>query len=258
MPQLSKIEWTDYTWNPVTGCRKISPACKNCYAERFAERFRGVSNHPFEQGFDVKLWPERLEIPLKWRKPKRVFVNSMSDLFLEEVPGAFIEGVIRTMEKANWHRFQVLTKRPKRMVKWINDWIGKKNDWPGNVWLGVSIESQDYMWRIDYLRQTPATVRFISFEPLLDRIRLKSNFLDAIHWVIIGGESGENARPMRRGWVEEIYTAAKKADIPFFFKQWGTYNEAGLKVGKKSAGRIFKGRIWDETPSWKPPKLFIF
>jgi protein gp37 len=249
MPQLSKIEWTDYTWNPVTGCRKVSPACQNCYAERIAERFRGVPNHPFRQGFDVKLWPERISLPLGWKQPRRIFVNSMSDLFLEDLPNDFIGRIVRTMEKAPWHSFQVLTKRPKRMVEWVENWLKKgSRQWARNIWLGVSVESPDYMWRVDFLRQTPAMVRFVSFEPLLEGMRLQPKSLHGIQWVIVGGESGQNARLMRKKWVEEIFAVARKEGIPFFFKQWGTFNSGGIKVGKTKAGRIFRGRIWNEVP----------
>lgn len=257
MPQLTKIEWTDYTWNPVTGCRKVSPACQNCYAERIAERFRGVTNHPYQQGFDIKLWPERISLPLKWKQPRRIFVNSMSDLFLEDVPNGFIGKIVKIMENAHWHCFQVLTKRPKRMVEWIESWLKKDNrKWPKNVWLGVSVESQDYMWRIDLLKQTPAMVRFVSFEPLLEGIRIQPKSLHGIQWVIVGGESGQKARPMRKEWAEEIFSVTREKGIPFFFKQWGAYSPAGVRLGKKNTGRRFKGRTWDETPPFEPECSF--
>lgn len=236
----TSIEWTrsqdgtpGMTWNPVTGCTKISPGCKHCYAERFAERFRGVPGHPYEQGFDLKLWPERLEIPLKWKAPRFIFVNSMSDLFHQDIPIEFVRKVFGTMSRARQHRFQVLTKRAERLAE-----LAPKLDWPPNVWMGVSIENQEYAWRADYLRQVPAAVRFLSVEPLLGPVRLD---LRKIHWVIVGGESGPGARPMNPEWVRSVRAQCERAGVPFFFKQWG-----GVHKGK--TGRALDGQMWDEMP----------
>ncbi len=234
MSEKSTIEWTDSTWNPVTGCTKVSPACKNCYAETFAERWRGVPGHPYEQGFDLRLWPDRLELPLTWKKPRTIFVNSMSDLFHEEVPFAFIRRVFRTMEGASWHTFQILTKRSERLAE-----LSPKLDWPRNVWMGVSIETADYLWRADHLRDVPASVRFLSLEPLLGP--LGNLDLSDIHWVIVGGESGPRARPMETTWVRDIRKQCRRDGVPFFFKQWG-----GTR--KKKNGRSLDGRTWDGMP----------
>lgn len=235
MSQKSTIEWTNSTWNPITGCIKVSPGCKNCYAEIFAERWRGINGHPYGQGFDLKFWPERLNLPLTWKKPQMIFVNSMSDLFHEEVPLPFIKKVIKAMGDASWHIFQVLTKRAKRLTG-----LSEKIEWPPNVWIGVSVETPQYLWRVDLLRKVPASIRFLSFEPLLERIG-KIN-LKNIDWVIVGGESGVRARPIYPEWVIDIRNQCKKNGIPFFFKQWGGFN-------KKKAGRELEGRIWDEMPT---------
>jgi protein gp37 len=235
MSDGSSIEWTDATWNPVRGCTKISPGCKHCYAETFAERFRGVPGHPFEQGFDLRLVPDALDLPLRWRSPRRIFVNSMSDLFHEDVPEEFIQRVFEVMRQASHHQFQVLTKRSARMVE-----LAATIDCPDNVWMGVSVESADYTVRIDDLRKVRAAVRFISVEPLLGPIpRLP---LRGIHWVIVGGESGPRARPMDPSWVRSIRDQCAKAEVPFFFKQWGG-------VRKKIAGRVLDDRTWDEMPA---------
>ena len=234
MSDNSAIEWTDATWNPVTGCTKVSPGCKHCYAERFAERFRGTPGHPFEQGFDLRLWPERLMQPLKWRTPRRIFVNSMSDLFHPKVPERFIGRVFEVMEQAHWHQFQVLTKRPTRALE-----LSSRLPWPENVWMGTSVESQPYTGRIDALRGIPAHVRFLSLEPLLGPLSLR---LSGIHWVIVGGESGPGARPMQAEWVTSIRDQCRKADAAFFFKQWGG-------VHKSKSGRILEGRTYDEMPA---------
>jgi protein gp37 len=248
--QTSKIEWTDASWNPSTGCRKVSPGCKNCYAERFAERFRGVKGNPFEQGFDIKLWPQRIKLPLTWKKARMVFVDSMSDLFLKEIPSAFIKDVFNTMTAASWHTFQLLTKRSERMAQWtIKEYDSKTaKSWPQNVWLGVTVEDEKYLCRLDDLRKSPAEIRFVSFEPLLGKLNLKNKHLKGIDWVIVGGESGPFARPMEKEWVDEIYNVCKDCGVSFFFKQWGAFNEDGLKVGKKKAGRLFKNRFWNEMP----------
>lgn len=234
MSEHSSIEWTDATWNPVTGCTKISPGCKNCYAERFAERFRGVKGHPYRQGFDLKLWKNRLDQPLEWKSPRRVFVNSMSDLFHRNVPVSFIQSCFEIMEAANWHQFQVLTKRPGRAAA-----MADKLDWPSNIWIGTSVESQGYTSRIDNIRSIPSKIRFLSCEPLLGPLSLD---LEDIHWVIVGGESGPGARPMKEEWVLKIKKQCRNADVPFFFKQWGG-------VSKKRNGRVLRGHIYNEFPS---------
>jgi protein gp37 len=234
MAQGSGIEWTESTWNPVTGCAKISPGCKHCYAERMAIRLRAMGQPNYERGFKVTLQEHMLELPLTWRKPQTVFVNSMSDLFHKEVPDAFIRRVFDIMSRASWHTFQVLTKRAERMKT-----LGRNLEWPDNVWAGVSVESRDYLQRIDHLRSVPARVRFISFEPLLKS--LGEIDLTAIDWVIVGGESGPGARPMEESWVVEIREQCLAAGVPFFFKQWGGAN-------KKKAGRLLDGRTWDGLP----------
>ena len=234
MSEHSPIEWTDATWNPVTGCQKISPGCANCYAETFAERFRGVPEHPYEQGFDLKLWPSRLLLPLSWRKPKRVFVNSMSDLFHKDVPDEFIFAVFKTMRQANWHTFQVLTKRPERARE-----LDSRLTWSENIWMGTSVENANYVSRISDLISTHARIKFLSIEPLLGPIPYLP--LEKIDWVIVGGESGRKPREMQEEWVIEIRDQCKLARVPFFFKQWG-----GRK--KKETGRILDGRTWDEMP----------
>lgn len=239
MSDHSAIEWTDATWNPVRGCSKISPGCKHCYAEVFAERWRGIPGHPYEQGFDLRLVPGKLEEPLSWKRPRRIFVNSMSDLFQEGVPIHFIRKVFGTMRLADWHTYQVLTKRHERMQDVVSrylPWVGKAD----HIWVGVSVENRRHgLPRIDALRGTPAAVRFLSIEPLLED--LGSLNLDGIHWVIVGGESGPHARPMREKWVLSIREQCLEAGVPFFFKQWG-----GTR--KKIAGRLLQGRTFDEYP----------
>lgn len=234
MSEHSPIEWTDATWNPVTGCQKISPGCANCYAETFAERFRGVPGHPYEQGFDLKLWPSRLLLPLTWRKPKRIFVNSMSDLFHKDVPEEFILAVFKTMRKANWHTFQILTKRPERARE-----LDHRLIWSENIWLGTSVENAKYVSRIDDLICTHAHIKFLSVEPLLGPI--PNLPLKKVDWVIVGGESGRKPRVMQEEWVIEIRDQCKCARVPFFFKQWGGRN-------KKENGRMLDGKTWDEMP----------
>jgi protein gp37 len=231
----SSIEWTNASWNPITGCTKVSAGCKNCYAERFAERFRGVPNHPFNQGFDLRFWPQRLAMPLSWKKPMKIFVNSMSDLFHEDVPFSYIERMFKTMEEANWHQFQILTKRSKRLSK-----LASRITWPDNVWVGVSVENHEVMYRIEDLRSIPAKIRFLSCEPLLGPLHELD--LDGLGWVIVGGESGPGSRPMKPDWVRDIKKKCGKAGIPFFFKQWG-----GTR--KHKAGRLLDGRTWDEMPN---------
>ncbi len=234
----TKIEWTDESWNPVTGCVKISPGCKHCYAERFAERFRGTPGHPFATGFTPTLRPERLGQPHRWRTRRMVFVNSMSDLFGEFVPDDFIEKVFEVMRATPQHTYQVLTKRAARMKAWVNrrPWVGGCS----NIWLGVSVEDQKYgMPRIDLLRATRAAVRFLSIEPLLEA--LPGLDLAGIHWVIVGGESGTRARPMQADWARAIRDQCVQAGTKFFFKQW-----SGRNV--KAAGRELDGVTWDEMP----------
>jgi protein gp37 len=234
MSTNSSIEWTDATWNPVRGCTKISPGCKHCYAERFAERFRGVPGHPFEQGFDLRVIPAKLEEPLRWKKAQRIFVNSMSDLFHREVPFEYIQKVFDVMNRANWHQYQILTKRGERIEE-----LGPKLQWAPHIWMGVSVESENYLYRIDQLRKTKAHVKFLSIEPLLGP--LGEINLRGIDWVIVGGESGPGARPMNEEWVTDIRKQCLKAGVAFFFKQWGG-------VQKKKAGRTLEGRTWDEMP----------
>jgi protein gp37 len=243
MSSNSKIEWTDATWNPVRGCTKISPGCKHCYAEAFAERFRGVKNHPYEQGFDLRLVPEKVSEPLGWKKPRMVFVNSMSDLFQDEIPDEFIMKVGQVMKKANWHIYQVLTKRSKRMAIFLRKHLRFVAELE-NIWWGVSVEDREYgLPRIDDLRCAPAKIRFLSIEPLLED--LGTIDLEGIHWVIVGGESGPGARPMKKEWVISLMEQCKKANVPFFFKQWGG-------VRKRETGRILNGRTFDEMPTVTP------
>ena len=246
MPDRSAIEWTEATWNPVTGCTQISPGCAHCYAKRFAERFRGVPGHPYERGFDVVLRRERLGQPLAWRRPRTIFVNSMSDLFHEAVGDAFVASVFEVMERAHWHTFQILTKRPERAAA-----LAPTLPWPTNVWLGVSVENQRWAARIDSLRTIDAHVRFLSCEPLLDPLDLD---LNGIHWVIAGGESGPRARPMQIEWVRAVRDQCLAAGVPFFFKQWGAHDARGKRMSKKAAGRLLDGRIWDEVPKQEPPR----
>lgn len=235
MAQGSAIEWTESTWNPVTGCSKVSPGCKHCYAERMALRLLAMGQPNYAGGFAVTLHEDVVERPLSWRKPQTIFVNSMSDLFHDRVPLDFIARVFDVMRRATWHRFQVLTKRHERLVS-----IAQELPWPSNVWMGVSVESSPYRTRIDALRAVPAAVRFLSLEPLLGP--LPELDLSGIHWVIVGGESGPGARPMQRGWALDIRDQCLAAEVPFFFKQWGG-------VQKKRAGRLLEGRTWDEMPN---------
>jgi len=243
MSSSSSIEWTDATWNPVTGCTKISPGCKHCYALTFAERFRGVPGHPFEQGFDLRLWPDRLQLPLAWRRPRRIFVNSMSDLFHERVPDAFIAAVFETMREAWWHQFQLLTKRPDRMVDFVSEHFQEPlHQSHPNVWLGASVETQRYVPRAELVATLSTTVRFLSCEPLLGPLDLTGVLgPDAINWVIVGGESGHKARPMDAAWVRGIRAQCRTARVPFFFKQWGGRN-------KKEAGRTLDKKTYDQMP----------
>ena len=239
MSQTSKIEWTDATWNPVRGCTKISPGCKHCYAEVFAERFRGVPNHPYEQGFDLRLVPEKLQEPLKWRMPRFIFVNSMSDLFQEGVPDDYVVRVAEVMNTASWHTFQVLTKRADRMRALLNSKLRFAAQ-SSHIWWGVSVENRKHgLPRIEQLRSANVAMRFLSVEPLLEDLGTV-NFA-GIHWVIVGGESGPGARPMDKDWVLSIRSQCRKARVPFFFKQWGG-------VHKAKNGRSLDGRTYDQMP----------
>ena len=234
MATKSSIEWTESTWNPLTGCNKISPGCKHCYAERMAKRLHAMGQLNYANGFKLTLHPQSLEIPLSWKKPQMIFVNSMSDLFHKDVPVDFIQQVFDVMRRADWHTFQVLTKRAERLLE-----IDPQIDWPSNVWMGVSVENQDYKYRIDLLRQTHAKIKFLSLEPLLGplpRLNLKG-----INWVIVGGESGPGARPILEEWVIDIRDQCKAKRVPFFFKQWGG-------VQKKRAGRLLQGEIYNQMP----------
>lgn len=234
MADRSAIEWTEASWNPATGCTKVSPGCAHCYAETFAERWRGVPGHPYGQGFDLTLWPQRLELPLRWRRPRLIFVNSMSDLFHEDIPLDFIQQVFDTMGRAHWHTFQVLTKRHGRLSE-----LSDELDWHPNVWMGVTIENRKFVHRADHLREVPAAVRFISAEPLLGP--LEGLDLADIDWLIAGGESGPKHRPVREKWLVDLRDQCLDEDTAFFFKQWG-----GLR--SKSGGRLLEGRTWDGMP----------
>ena len=230
----SGIEWTQSTWNPVTGCTKVSPGCKHCYAERMALRLQAMGQSNYADGFNLTLQPQAVDLPLRWKKPQRIFVNSMSDLFHKDVPLPFIQQVFDVMGRAHWHQFQILTKRAERLAE-----IAPQLQWRPNIWMGVSVERQDYTFRIDYLRQTGAHVKFLSLEPLLGPLpRLN---LTGIDWAIVGGESGPGARPMNPDWVTDIRDQCQNADVAFFFKQWGGVN-------KKRTGRKLEGRTWDEMP----------
>ena len=235
MAQNSKIEWTESTWNPVTGCTKISAGCKNCYAERMALRLKAAGSPNYANGFRVTLHHHALEIPLRWKQPRTIFVNSMSDLFHKNISFDFILKVFDVMRRASHHRFQILTKRSGRLLK-----LNSKLIWPENVWMGVTVENFDCGFRIDDLRQTAAAIKFISFEPLLGPI--PDIDLEGINWVIVGGESGPNARPMKPKWAIDVRDQCLDVDVPFFFKQWGGIN-------KKKTGRKLDGRIWNQTPN---------
>lgn len=231
----SKIEWTDATWNPVTGCSKISAGCANCYAERMAMRLKAMGQSNYLNGFEVTLHEHMLEYPLLWKKPRTIFVNSMSDLFHESIPEDFIHKVFEVMKRAHWHRFQVLTKRADRLAT-----LDRMLTWPKNVWMGVTIEREDYRHRIELLRNTNAAIKFLSMEPLLSDVPRMN--LSGIDWVIVGGESGPGARPMQKEWVESIQSQCENNSVPFFFKQWGGVN-------KKKAGRLLRGKTFNEVPA---------
>jgi len=230
----SHIEWTDATWNPVTGCTGVSPGCRHCYAARMAARLQAMGQPRYRNGFCVTVHHDALDLPLRWRKPRRVFVNSMGDLFHEDVPLEFIRAVFDVMARAPRHRFQVLTKRAERLAA-----VSEDLPWPQNVWAGVSVESSPFLYRLECLAAVPAAVRFVSFEPLLGPLAIGS--LEAIDWVIVGGESGPGARPMREEWVLPVRDACVEAGVPFFFKQWGG-------VSRRKSGRLLQGRAWDGLP----------
>ncbi len=236
MATQSSIEWTQATWNPVTGCNKISPGCKHCYAERLSFRLREMGQKKYVDGFKLKLHPGSLSDPFRMKKPQLVFVNSMSDLFHHQIPAEFILKVFRTMEKANWHRYQILTKRSDRLLE-----LDPRIKWLPNIWMGVSVEREDYCFRIDDLRRTHALTKFLSIEPLLGPIQNLD--LKGMNWVIVGGESGPGARVMQKAWVTDLRDQCIAAGVPFFFKQWGGIN-------KKAAGRILDGREWNELPTF--------
>jgi protein gp37 len=232
--QKSAIEWTESTWNPVTGCTKISPGCLNCYAERMALRLKAMGQKNYRSGFGVTCHRHTLDMPLKWKRPQMVFVNSMSDLFHKDVSDEFVLDIFATMQKAKQHQFQILTKRTERLAE-----LSPRLPWMDNIWMGVTVESADYKYRIDYLRYTGANIKFLSFEPLLGDLGELN--LDEIDWVIVGGESGPGARPMEIGWVRNIRDKCLSQNVPFFFKQWGGIN-------KKKTGRLLDGKTWDEMP----------
>ncbi len=254
MSEHSQIEWTDATWNPVRGCTKITPGCDHCYAETFAERFRGVPGHPYEQGFDLRLVPGKLAEPVRWKTPKMVFVNSMSDLFHKDVPDDYVETVGRVMERANWHTYQVLTKRSSRLRNMLQTRLAFAANLP-HIWWGVSVEDRVHgLPRIEHLREAPAAVRFLSIEPLLEDLGEVN--LDGIHWVIVGGESGPGARPMHQDWVLALRDQCDRAGVPFFFKQWGGTRKS--KTGRELGGRTYDGlpgawrcRCWITPSGWR-------
>ena len=237
MSTNSTIEWTEATWNPVTGCTKISPGCTHCYAERMSRRLKAMGNNNYANGFRLTLQPEMLERPLEWKSPKMIFVNSMSDMFHRDVPTAYIQRVFDVMRRASWHQFQILTKRSARLAS-----LARSIDWPTNVWMGVSVENATYKFRIDHLREVPSRIRFLSLEPLLGP--LQNLNLSRIEWVIVGGESGPGARPMKEEWVIDLQQQCETVQVPFFFKQWGGTN-------KKQTGRLLRGRTWDQFPNAK-------
>jgi len=235
MADKSAIEWTEATWNPVTGCSKVSPGCAHCYAETFAERWRGIPGYSYVQVFDLRLWPHRLDQPLRWTRPRTIFVNSMSDLFHEDIPDDFVLEIFRVMGEAHWHVFQILTKRHERLVE-----LAPALDWHSNIWMGVSVENRRFVHRAGYLREVPAAVRFVSAEPLLGP--LEGLDLSGIDWLIAGGESGYRHRPVRAEWLRELRDRCLAEGVAFFFKQWGG-------VRSKTGGRLLDGRTWDEMPA---------
>lgn len=244
MSEKSTIEWTESTWNPVTGCNKISAGCKNCYAEQLSYRLKAMGQKNYANGFKLTLQPHMLKLPLKWKKSQTIFVNSMSDLFHKDVPTDYIKQVFDVMNKAYWHRFQVLTKRAERISELSNEL-----SWSDNIWMGVSVENKNYVDRIDCLRSSKAQTKFLSLEPLLSP--LKDLNLENIDWVIVGGESGHKARPMKPEWVIDIQKQCDKQGVSFFFKQWGAWGADGVKRSKKANGRILLNKEWNEKPKYK-------
>jgi protein gp37 len=241
MADNSAIEWTEATWNPVTGCDKVSPGCAHCYAETFARRWRGIAGHPYEQGFDLRLWPQRLEQPLRWKRPRMIFVNSMSDLFHEQIPSDYIAEVFDVMGAADRHTFQILTKRHERLAE-----LAPLLPWHPNVWIGVTIENRRFVHRADYLRAVDAAVRFISAEPLLGP--LEGLDLAGIDWLISGGESGPGHRSVKVDWLRDLRDQCVEEGVAYFFKQWGGHRP-------KAGGRLLDGRIWDQMPNARAPHL---
>jgi protein gp37 len=241
MANQSSIEWTESTWNPLTGCNKVSPGCKFCYAERFAKRLQAMGQPNYRNGFTLTLQEHVLEYPLSWKKPQMIFVNSMSDLFHKDVPFEFVQQIFDVMQRAHWHIFQILTKRSERLLE-LNTHI----TWPENVWMGVSVENSNYTFRINHLRKTTAKIKFLSLEPLLGPLPALN--LSNIDWVIVGGESGPKSRPIKTGWILEIKEQCQRMNIPFFFKQWGGKS-------KKKNGRLLEGREWSEMPRCNHPLL---
>lgn len=243
MATKSSIEWTESTWNPLTGCTKISPGCKNCYAERMSHRLQAMGQPNYRNGFKLTIHPRALNLPLKWKTPQMIFVNSMSDLFHEDVSVSYIQSIFAVMRKAYWHTFQVLTKRSAHLLE-----LDPTISWPPNVWMGVSVENDQYQYRINHLRQTRASIKFLSLEPLLGP--LPNLNLNGIDWAIVGGESGPRARPMQESWVLEIRDQCLAANVSFFFKQWG-----GIR--RKQTGRVLEGRTWDDLPKKADHKLAV-
>ena len=243
MAYNTSIEWSSSSWNPVTGCNKISPGCKNCYAEKLSKRLKAMGQANYKNGFKLTRQPQMLELPLKWKKPQTIFVNSMSDLFHKNVPLEYIQQVFDVMKRAHWHRFQVLTKRSSRLAE-----LSPLLEWSLNIWMGVSVESQKYVYRIDNLRRTGAAIKFLSLEPLLGA--LKNLDLSEMDWAIVGGESGYGARPILEEWVTEIRHQCQNQNVAFFFKQWGGTN-------KKKTGRLLEGRTWDEMPKEKAQTITV-
>ena len=245
MSEYTKIEWTERTWNPITGCDKISPGCKNCYAERMSEGNRGKRGNKYEFGFDLRLHEYVLSKPMHWSKPKLIFVNSMSDMFHKGVPDEFIQRIFSVMNRSKKHIFQILTKRSKRVLEMSDDL-----HWGPNIWMGVSVENTRFCSRIKNLVKTGAQIKFVSFEPLIEDIDMthKEKALEQLDWIVVGGEKGPGARIMRKSWAENIYRFAKEYDIPFFFKQWGEFDYLGNKVGVNAAGRLWEGKLLEEMP----------
>ncbi|NMA61421.1 MAG: phage Gp37/Gp68 family protein [Firmicutes bacterium] len=241
----TSIGWCSHTWNPSKGCRPVSPGCENCYARTFAERFRGVPDHNFTNGFDFELKPDRLESPLRRRKPSKIFVGSVTDLFFEQTPDEYIAKVFETMTSATQHTFMVLTKRTERLVDWVENHL---NVVPDNIWFGTSVENQRYIYRIEHLAKIPAKIRFISFEPLLGPVVVPDDLMRNIHWSIIGGETGHGARRMEESWALELKDQCNRLEIPLFFKQWGEYDAQGRRVGSRRAGKELAGKSWLEFP----------